>query len=737
MSWALLGGLVLGLASLVVFVLWRRFELARMAEAVAERGRAKERGSHAARLQVPHVDLTRCLGCGTCIEACPEEGVLDVIHGQALVVHGARCVGHGACARECPVGAISVRIGDVETRRDLPALTDHFEVPGRPGLFLAGEVTGYSLIRTAISHGTAIATEVASRPGTTEDGTTGDDGVLDLCIVGAGPAGLACALEAKRRGLRTVTLEQETLGGTVGKYPRGKLVMTQPIELPLHGPLERTTYSKEELIDLWTRVIEEQELPIRTGVEVLGVDGDGGNGAPFQVRTRDGEVRARAVCLALGRRGTPRKLGVPGEERAKVAYGLLDARSHRGRRVLVVGGGDSAIEAALGLAAQPGNEVTLSYRKHAFFRLKPRNEAGILEAAEGGTVRVLYESQVEEIRDDAVTLRLGDQRLELENDEVFVFAGGEPPFKMLERSGVSFDPADRPRTREVREDSGLLTGLLAALVVAAGAWAWTRAFGDYYGRELVARRLADEHDLLRPGGGFGLAFGITATVMIATNLSYLLRRAPRVPFRWGSLRGWMTSHLATGVLALVFALLHGAMAPKNTVGGHALAALGGLVLTGAIGRYFYSFVPRAANGRELALEEVQARLAALSADWDQGNRDFGERVRRRVHELVAQGHWTGSVFTRARALLRTQSAFRRSLASLRQEAEAEGISPEEIDAVLGLARRAQRTALMAAHYEDLRALLGSWRYLHRWAALLMVLLVIVHVVVALRYGRLG
>lgn len=320
MSWTILIGLVIVLSLAVSVGAYRRIDLARMSRSVEGLAVARERGSRQARLQYPHVDLSRCLGCGTCIQACPENGVLELIHGQAIVVHGAQCVGHGLCAAECPTGAIQVVLGDVEKRRDIPALTDGFEVPRSPGLFLAGEVTGYALIRTALQHGAMIAGEVARRVHTKTNGQNvknGSEDLWDLCIVGAGPAGLACSLEAKAQGLRFVTIDQDSLGGTVAKYPRRKLVMTQPVQLPIYGKLGKTSYEKEELIEIWKRVADEQELPIWTGVRFEGVERK--KDGSFEVRTSSGPVYAKNVCLALGRRGTPRTLGVPGEDLPKVA----------------------------------------------------------------------------------------------------------------------------------------------------------------------------------------------------------------------------------------------------------------------------------------------------------------------------------------------------------------------------------------------------------------------------------
>jgi len=228
---------VVGLA-VVVLLLLRRTRLAESARHHREITRARERGSNAARLQHPAIDLSQCIGCGACVRACPEEGVLALMHGQAVVVHGARCVGHGLCAAACPTGAISLTLGDLAKRRDLPALTPELEAVGVPGLFLAGELGGFALVRTAVAQGVAAADGAARRvagakpagvavyAGGSQAGENGN-GLLDLLIVGAGPGGLACSLRAKERELHFLAIEQESrLGGTVAGYPRRKMVMT-------------------------------------------------------------------------------------------------------------------------------------------------------------------------------------------------------------------------------------------------------------------------------------------------------------------------------------------------------------------------------------------------------------------------------------------------------------------------------------------------------------------------------
>jgi thioredoxin reductase/Pyruvate/2-oxoacid:ferredoxin oxidoreductase delta subunit len=731
MSWAIL----LGLVALLGLALWvRRFELYATRSKLAERVHARERGSDRARLQYPEIDLSRCIGCGICVEACPEEGVLEIIHGQALVVHGARCVGHGRCAQECPVGAIALTLGDLSGRDDIPVLTEELESTLQPGVFLAGEVTGYALIRTAIAQGTAVADEVARRA--EQDGPP-DEGVHDLVVVGAGPAGLACSLEALAKGLSFVTLEQEGLGGTVARYPRRKLVMTQPVELPLHGRLERTSYAKEELVELWEDIVSRLELPIRTGQTFVGIER-----APeghLVVRTQTDSFAAHNVCLALGRRGTPRKLGVPGEELPKVAYSLLDAQSYQDRRILVVGGGDSAVEAAMGLAEQPGNQVSLSYRRGAFTRLKARNELRMTRFVEEGLIEVIFESQVERIEPERVVLGVGPEgaarTLELGNDEVFVLAGGVAPTELLRQAGVSFDPRDREPVETAGErGTGLGLALLVGFACSLGALVWAFAFREYYALPQLERPHHELHRWLRPSGLVGLSAGALALLSMSFNLAYLARRSPKVRFEWGSLQAWMTAHVATGLLALVLAVVHSAMLPRHTVGGHALAGLGVLVITGAVGRYLYSFVPRAANGRELALEEAKAELARIASGWDQTHRAFGDRLRAEVQRLVATGHWTGSLLARIGAVIAGQRSLERRLTELGAAGIAEGVPAEQVAELLALARRAYRATLAASHYEDLRGLLASWRYLHRWVALLVVLLVALHVAVALKYA---
>ncbi|GJM23082.1 MAG: hypothetical protein DHS20C15_29970 [Planctomycetota bacterium] len=743
MSWTLLIAVVLVLGLALATLLWRRAELARLEAGLAERREAVQLGTHKARLQHPVIDLSRCLGCSTCLDVCPEDDVLQMLHGQAAVVNGARCAGVGACARECPVGAISLTLADLDERRDIPVLDPALESPQRPGLFLAGEVTAHALIKTAVEHGTRVAAEVARRVrgsgSIARAPEPGHDEQLDLCIVGAGPAGLACALEASRHGLRFAFIDQEDdAGGTVARYPRRKLVLTQPVELPLHGKLGNGSYLKEELVDLWQGLVRQHELPLRGGRRLEGLELHERGG--YRVRTQHETIAAANVCLALGRRGTPVKLGVPGEDLPKVAYALLDAQSYRDRQVLVVGGGDSAVEAALALAEQPGNDVTLSYRRETFTRIRSRNAARLQNAEAAGALRVVRCSEVTQITDREVRLAVeqGDARRELQvpNTEVFVMAGGVPPFALLERAGVSFDPADRDVVQPVGEQgTGLVRALSVAFALSLVALGWAVWHSDYYLLPAAERPAHFKHQLLRPGRALGLDLGLVAVGLVALNLAYLLRRALVRGFRFASLRTWMTGHVATGILALLCALLHAGMAPRDTVGGHAFWVLAALLLTGAVGRYVYSWVPRAANGRELELDELRGELGRVEEIFPAEHADFARDARREVLELMHARQWRGNLFGRVVAFFGVQWDLWRVQARITERARAEGVPDGELRSVLHLARRSHRAALLTAHVEDLRGLLAAWRYLHRWGAALLVLLIALHVLYALTYGE--
>jgi thioredoxin reductase/NAD-dependent dihydropyrimidine dehydrogenase PreA subunit len=379
----------------------------------------------------PIIDPAKCLGCGTCVSACPETShhdVLGLINGKAALIGPTDCIGHGACKTACPFDAITLVFGTERRGLDIPLLKPNFE-SNVPGIYVAGELGGMGLIKNALTQG-AQALESIAKAGVKHPGA------LDVLIIGAGPAGLAASLAAKKIGLKYLTLEQEALGGAVFQYPRGKLVMTAPVELPLIGKVQFRHTSKEELLKFWNNACKNNGLLISYQERVEAIERRDG---VFHVKTNKGLHQASAVLLGIGRRGTPRKLGVPGEERSKVVYRLIDPEQYRGRRVVVVGGGDSALEAAASIAELGDTSVVLSYRGDAFQRAKQRNRQRVDEASAKGQLKILLNSQVKEIREEEVVLRQNGSEMKLANDAVIVSAGGILPNDFLKSIGIEVE----------------------------------------------------------------------------------------------------------------------------------------------------------------------------------------------------------------------------------------------------------------------------------------------------------
>lgn len=376
----------------------------------------------------PVINPARCIGSGSCAAACPEDA-LGVVNGKAVLKNASACIGHGACMAACPMQAISLVFGTEKRGVDIPNISADFET-NVPGIYIAGELGGMGLVRKATEQGRQAMEAIRKR-------RPRDRGDLDVLIVGCGPAGLSAGLTAIQHKLRYRIIEQEdSLGGAVYHYPRNKITMTAPVNLALVGKVKFGEVSKEKLLEFWNSVVERTDLKIAYRERLTGIErrGDG-----FVVQTSKGTYSTSSVLLAMGRRGTPRKLDVPGEESSKVVYRLVDPEQYKGQKVLVVGGGDSALEAAIAVSEQPGTEVILSYRSAAFARVKAKNRARLDELRQSGSIKVLLESKVVSIEPTAVRISHAGETHSFSNDVVIVCAGGELPTPLLQKVGIEFE----------------------------------------------------------------------------------------------------------------------------------------------------------------------------------------------------------------------------------------------------------------------------------------------------------
>lgn len=438
--------LVLGLGAIAIVVIVG-FQLWSARRALQKEDRAHQQHQQSVERNVqpvslhPVVNLGACICTGACITACPEKDVLAIVDGKARLINPNACIGHGECLRACPVDAISLVLGTEKRGVEIPLLESDFQT-NVPGLFIVGELGGMGLIYNAMTQGLQGVAAITKQP------PPKTEGVHQLAIVGAGPAGIAAGLAALEAKLDFVIVDQESVGGTVLHYPRQKIVMTRPVQLPLYGPLKVSEVSKEALLAAWQEILAKTGLEVRTGVRVDEVKRDAAG--VFELVTSAGPIRAHRVMLALGRRGSPRKLGVPGEALSKVCYRLLEPENYTGSHCLVVGGGDAAVEAAIALG-DAGATVQLAYRGEVFDRIKPKNQERLDASAAAGKVTVLLKAQPKEIRPDMVALDVKGELREVKNDYVLIFAGGVLPTAFLEKAGVQvktmkgevFAPANR------------------------------------------------------------------------------------------------------------------------------------------------------------------------------------------------------------------------------------------------------------------------------------------------------
>lgn len=375
----------------------------------------------------PVFDPSQCIASGSCVKACPEQAI-GLINGKARLVNPSVCIGHGACMAACAFDAVKLVFGTEKRGIDIPNVKPNFE-SNVPGIFIAGELGGMGLVRKAAEQGRQAINAIKDR--------RGRNGELDVVIVGAGPAGISAGLGAIENKLNYVIIDQEdSLGGTVYHYPRSKIVMTSPVNLAIVGKAKLGEISKEALLEFWQGIVSKTGLQINFNEPMVSLEKQGGS---YVVKTPKAEYRTQSILLAIGRRGTPRKLGVPGEELPKVVYRLIDPEQYQGRKVIVVGGGDSALEAAIAIAGQPETSVTLSYRGDVFGRVKVKNRQRLEEAERAGKLRVALKSNVKNIGPEHIVLEMDGREERIANDAVIVSAGGVLPTDLLKKIGIEFE----------------------------------------------------------------------------------------------------------------------------------------------------------------------------------------------------------------------------------------------------------------------------------------------------------
>ncbi len=689
----------------------------------------------------PVIDPEICIGSLACLKACPEGDILGIIDGKARLIHAEHCIGHGRCGVECPVGAISLVMGTAERGVDLPEVDEFFE-SSRAGVHVVGELGGMGLIKNAVVQGL----QVADRLGEIITGETGAGavGMVDVAIVGAGPAGLATAAALRAKGKTFRLLDQQTLGGTVAQYPRQKVVMTEVVELPFVGKIGKKEISKEHLLEQWQRLVKKARIEVEEGVKVQTLQGQDG---AFTVGTDKGTVNARKIVLATGRRGSPRKLGCPGEQLAKVTYKLDDPEQYDGCSVLVVGGGDSAVEAAVQLAKESTAKVGISYRGPEFNKCRDANKQRIAEQAKKNALTCYFHTEVESIAEKTLTLKGKGGALTLENDFVLVLAGGELPLQFLQLMGVDVrryhgeklggtkkksstqsraglaKQRQEQNARRFRNLMYLATGLLIL------AWLYWNGHA-YYALSDAARRKSPDHPMLKSSGPFGHWVGIAATVVMLSNFIYPLRKRLQSLKGIGHIRDWLDFHVFVGFSSPAVIAFHAAFQSKNQLATATAGSLLVVVLTGIIGRFLYALVP-SEKGRVLERADVLGLL---------------ERARDRLQPLVDEVLDKQALEDLLKFLgrpiepgtlidfLTTVPVEWLKLRALVGKAHSACGHGEHWEEVRDLSLRIGTLRTQARFFGGLKRLLGGWRAFHASLAVFLVFAMAAHIGVSLYLG---
>ncbi len=718
------------LLAIFALLLWRyRVRQDRDEAAFAEN---KESKRHLPASLHPVIDTELCIGSLSCIKACPEGDILGVIDGSARLVHGSNCIGHGRCAIECPVGAIKLVFGSSERGVDLPEVDEYYE-SSRRGVHVVGELGGMGLVKNAMRQGILAADRIAE----VLAGTAAAPGFVDVAIVGSGPAGIATALGCHARGLTFRLLDQDRFGGTVAHYPRQKLVMTETIELPLVGKFGKPELTKEDLMASFEKIRTLAGLHVFEQVKVDGLTGEDG---AFEVLSTKGPLKARKVVLAIGRRGTPRKVGCPGENLHKVTYSLHDPEQYVGCDVIVVGGGDSALEAA-NACAEAGVRTTLTYRGPALARARPKNIDKTNALVAAGKLEMLLSTELDEIDERQVKLKTPTGSRTVPNDYIIACLGGELPFGLLEKCGVSIKKsfgdveakapaAGRGSAKPEELESGRkrLAGLLfvlgAIVIGSLAAIGW-----DYYLTPEDARRTHALHEWMRPAGIWGHGVGVVATLFMMSNFLYPIRKRAWIFKGRKSIRSWLTFHVFVGFMSPLVIAFHAAFQSNNLLATATTVSLLIVVTTGIIGRYVYGLIPARGGGEE--------ELADLLARWERAKARLLPLADRADDPASVRAVLESATKPTAKTLLGALIRLPFELLAVRlQAARLRTLFPkaEDFAEFAGELRRMPLLRAQAGFFKGLKRLMSGWRLLHALLASFLVLVIAAHVGLSLYLG---